>query len=429
MTADKLQSASAGMLRLSSEEEAMLAGEAGPGVQKAMEIVVALGQIYGAADLVPVASVQVSGVSYKNLGDAGLEFLQSWAAQGARARVPATLNPAGMDLSHWQELGFARDFARQQEAIIAAYTTLGIRPACTCTPYLVGAMPQFGEHLAWAESSAVSYANSVLGARTNREGGPSALAAAITGRTARYGLHLNHNRAATAIVHVRCPLRSEADLGALGYLVGQQVKSGVPYFRFQDWDFGEPGQDGLKTLGAAMAASGAVALYHVEGVTPETEAQDLRLPGVETLEVDDLSPGYAALDGPAEEVDLVSLGCPHASLAEIQRIADHLAGRRLQAGLWITTAQAIRAAAEATGLVARIEAAGGRVVADTCMVVAPVADLGYRTLATNSAKMAFYTPSHSGLSVRFGTLEQCLEAAETGKWRGSDGGPCSRQYK
>ncbi len=407
-------------LRLTPDEQAMLAGEAGPGVQKAIEIVAALGQIYGAADLVPVAGAQVSGVSYKNLGDAGLEFLQEWAALGARARVPATLNPAGMDRLAWRELGFSEAFARQQGAVIAAYEALGITPTCTCTPYLVGHLPQLGQHLAWAESSAVSYANSMLGARTNREGGPSALAAAIAGRTARYGLHLDENRRPTAAVEVRCPVTSEADLGALGYLVGRQVKNGVPYFRF-DKDPGPMGQgwrlgiEHLKALGAAMAASGAVALYHVEGATPEAAAFK---PGreVQRLAIDDLAPGYAALNGPADRIDLVSLGCPHASPAEIEAIAGFLEGRRVTAALWITTARAIRRAAEKAGLVARIEAAGGRVVADTCLVVAPVAELGFRSMATNSAKMALYAPSHSGLAVRFGTMEQCLKAAVTGRW-------------
>ena len=410
-------------LRLTPEEQAMLAGEAGPGVQKAMEIVIALGQIYGAADLAPVASVQVSGVSYKNLGDAGLEFLQDWATQGARARVPATLNPAGMDRLAWRELGFSEEFAQRQEAVIAAYEALGISPTCTCTPYLVGYVPQFGQHLAWAESSAVSYANSVLGARTNREGGPSALAAAITGRTARYGLHLDDNRRATTIVDVRCSVTSEADLGALGYLVGRQVKNGIPYFRFAEGP-GPRGRDwrldrgDLKTLGAAMAASGAVALYHVKGLTPEAIAGAALESGGDTqrLAIDDLAPGYAALNGPADRVDLVSLGCPHASLAEIEAITAFLEGRRVTIDLWITTARATRQAAEKAGLAARIEAAGGRVVADTCLVVAPVAELGFRAMATNSAKMALYAPSHSGLSVRFGTMEQCLEAAVTGKW-------------
>ncbi len=402
----------------------MLAGEAGPGVQKAMEIVVALGQIYGAADLVPVAGAQVSGVSYKNLGDAGLAFLEEWAAQGARARVPATLNPAGMDLLAWRELGFSEQFARQQQRVIAAYAALGVVPICTCTPYLVGHAPALGQHVAWAESSAVSYANSVLGARTNREGGPSALAAAIAGRTARYGLHLEENRRATVIVDVRCPVATEADLGALGYLVGQRVKNGIPYFRFRHPSLAlDPRL--LKTLGAAMAASGAVALYHIEGVTPEARAGNVPAPAAPTLVVDSLSPGYAALNGPAEEIDLVSIGCPHASIEEIEAVANYLTGRRLKATLWITTARATRQAAEQAGLVARLEAAGGRVVADTCLVVAPVAELGFHSLATNSAKMAFYAPSHSGLAVRFGTMEQCLEAAVSGRWSFSIGGSAS----
>jgi predicted aconitase len=404
-------------LNLTVEEQAMLSGEAGPGVQRAMEIVVALGRIYGARDLVPIASVQVSGVSYKNLGDAGLGFLKEWAAQGARTQVPTTLNPAGMDLDAWRELGFSQAFAKQQEAVITAYEALGVRPTCTCTPYLVGYVPELGEHLAWAESSAVSYANSVLGARTNREGGPSALAAAITGRTARYGLHLTENRLATAIVEVRCEVRSEADLGALGYLVGRQMSSGVPYFRFRDWRLG---QRYLKTLGAAMAASGAVALYHIEGVTAEAKAGSMIGCNIQSLTVDDLAPGYAALNGQAVEVDLVSLGCPHASLAELEAIADYLDGRQVQSTLWITTARVTRKTAEKAGLVARIEAAGGRVVADTCMVVAPVASLGFRAMATNSAKMAFYAPAHSGLVVRFGPMEQCLEAAVKGRWPGQD---------
>ena len=363
-------------LQLAAEERAMLAGESGPGVQKAIEIIVALGQIYGAADLIPVSSVQVSGVSYKNLGDAGLAFLEEWAAQGARARVPATLNPAGMDLRDWRELGFAEGFARNQRAVIAAYVALGIVPTCTCTPYLVGYAPEFGEHVAWAESSAVSYANSVLGARTNREGGPSALAAAITGKTARYGLHLEENRQPTIVVDARCPITSEADLGALGYWVGRQIETGVPWFRFArspeaDWQW--------KTLGAAMAASGAVALYHVEDTTPEARTGAVRPPDGPLLIVDDLSPAYEALNGPAREVDLVSLGCPHASLVELEAVASYLSSRRVRAALWITTARVTRQAAEAAGFVETIEAAGGRVVADTCMVVAPVPSLGFKT--------------------------------------------------
>lgn len=390
----------------------MLAGEFGPGVKRAMEIIVALGKIYGAQELVAVQSVQVAGVSYKNLGDAGLEFLQEWAEQGARVRVPTTLNPAGMDLNHWRELGISAEFAHKQTAVIEAFKAMGIVPSCSCTPYLTGNLPTFGQHIAWSESSAVSFANSVLGARTNREGGPSALAAAITGRTARYGLHLDGNRRATHIIEVHCPVTSEADFGALGYLVGKRVKNGVPYFRGLE----DSGQDGLKALGAAMAASGAVALYHVEGVTPEAQARDVGAAEAETIIVDSLDEGYAALNSPVDEIDLVSIGCPHASLAEIEDIARWLEGKRVKARLWITTAREIKERAQEKGLVELIEAAGGRVVADTCLVVAPIEELGLRSLATNSAKAAFYAPTHSGLAVRFGRLEQCLEAAMTGRW-------------
>lgn len=407
------------MLKLSPEERAMAAGEFGPGVRKGMEIIVALGTIYGAERLVTVRSVQVAGVSYRNLGQAGLSFLSEWAAKGARARIPSTLNPAGIDLQAWRELGFSEKFARRQQAVIDAYERLGVRPTCTCTPYLVGNVPALGEHVAWAESSAVSYANSVLGARTNREGGPSALAAAITGRTAAYGLHLDENRRATLRVEVRCPVRTLSDFGALGYLVGQAASSRVPYFEGLV-DRAEVNLSDLKALGAAMAASGAVALYHVAGVTPEAEhgSQNALAPDHETLIVDDLTPAYAALNAEAQEIDLVWFGCPHASLEEIERVARLLDGRRMRAALWITTAREVRERAEKAGLVRAVEASGGRVASDMCVVVAPMQELGLRTLATPSAKGAFYVPSHAGLLVRYGSVEQCVEAAVTRFWRG-----------
>jgi len=395
----------------------MLAGDFGPGIRQAMEIVFALGQIYGARRLVSVGSVQVAGVSYRNLGEAGLEFLHEWAAQGASVRVPTTLNPAGMDLQAWRELGFSESFARSQLAVIDAFRRQGVRTTCTCTPYLVGNVPGVGEHVAWAESSAVSYANSVLGARTNREGGPSALAAAITGRTAAYGLHLDENRRATLQVVVCCPMRELSDFGALGYLVGKVARNRVPYFVFRSGDLEEMcSHAALKALGAAMAASGAVALYHVAGVTPEADRLDVLVPDHETLVVDDLQPAYAALNSDVRQIDLVWFGCPHASLEEMAELVRLLNGRQVRSALWITTAREVREQAEAEGLVAAVETSGGRVVADMCTVVAPMRELGFRTLATTSAKGATYVPSHTGLQVRYGTVEQCVEAAVTGIW-------------
>jgi predicted aconitase len=404
-------------VRLTAEEQAMLAGEMGDGVRKAIEIVTALGRIYAAERLVPVTSVQVAGVSYKNLGEAGLQFLAEWADQGARVQVPTTLNPAGMDLTRWQELGFDPEFARRQQAVVDAFARMGIVPTCTCTPYLVGNRPGPGDHVAWAESSAVSFANSVLGARTNREGGPSALAAAIAGRTAAFGLHLELNRRASLSVEVRCPVHSTADFGALGYLVGKEARNRVPFFRGLAVD--DPDQ--LKALGAAMAASGAVALYHVQDVTPEARAgADVLAADAVKLIIEDLSPGYSALSQATRQrvstLDLVWIGCPHASLPELERVVRLLAGRPVRAALWITVAEEIRQEAARRGLVAAVESVGGKVVADTCVVVAPMRELGFRTMATPSGKGAYYGPSHAGLDVFYGSLARCIEAAVEGRW-------------
>jgi predicted aconitase len=190
-------------MKLKREEQAILDGKEGRAAQKAMEILLALGKIYGAERMVPVASVQIAGVSYDNLGDAGLQFLAEMAEGGGRARVLTTLNPAGMDVENWQALGISAEFAEKQEQVIEAFARMNVITTCTCTPYLTGNVPHYGEHIAWAESSAVCYANSVLGARTNREGGPSALAAALTGLTPEYGYHLDAPRLPGVTVEVR----------------------------------------------------------------------------------------------------------------------------------------------------------------------------------------------------------------------------------
>jgi len=358
-------------------------------------------------------------VSYKNLGEAGLHFLREWARQGARVRVPTLLNPAGVDLENWQALGLPEEFARRQMEVIGAYVEMGVEATCSCTPYLIGNMPHMGDHLAWSESSAVAFANSVLGARTNREGGPSALAAAICGRTARYGLHLTEHRRATHVVSVDCAVRNEVDFGVLGYMVGRKVGNGIPYFCADGsaWDRESISAAlHLRALAAAMAASGAVALFHFQGMTPESELDGIICPDAEKVAIASLDEGYERLSTPLKRIDFVSIGCPHASLEELSDIAQYLTGRKVRARLWVTTARETRRRAEAAGWVQRIEGAGGHVVSDTCLVVAPVEALGVKTMATNSAKAAFYAPSHSGLQVRLGTMAECLEAAVQGRW-------------
>jgi predicted aconitase len=426
-------------LKLTVEEQALLDGSAGTGVWRAMEIVVALARIYGALDLVPVKHVQIAGVSYKNLGDAGLAFLSEWAGQGARVRVPTTLNPMGMERGQgrdgavpvWQRWGIKPEFASPQFKVIDAFVKMGVVPTMSCTPYLLpDYTPRPGDALAWAESSAVAFANSVIGARSNREGGPSALAAAIVGRTARYGYHLDKNRLADIVVEVRCAIRSVADFGALSYIVGKTVGSSVPWFAdLAEWlpplppdvTLGGPAGDRLKTLGAGLAAYGAVALYHIAGYTPEARdaGEALVRPDARRLVIDDLDKAYRVMDADPDlqSIDLVTIGCPHASLSEIQQVAEYLRGKTLATRLWVTTAELTRQRAEEGGFVQTIEAAGGEVVADTCAVVAPMQMLGVRSMATNAGKMACYAPMHSGVRMRFGQLEQCLDAAITGAWK------------
>lgn len=399
-------------MNLTKQERDMLEGKLGEGIQKAMEILVALGEIYGARDMVPITSSQVSGVSYKNLGDAGLEFLQDWAARGARVIVPTTLNPAGTDIDCWEKLGISEGFAKKQKELIDAYVSMGITPTCTCAPYMVGNAPKYGDHIAWSESSAVAYENSVMGARTNREGGPSALAAAIAGCTPRYGLHLDANRKSSLVVCVECMLKDPADYGALGYIVGKKAGTKVPYFYFSKNK--KIPSDHLRTLGATMAAAGSVALYHVDGITPEAKRYNMVLSYAEKITVNDLAEGYDALNSSSQDIDFVAIGCPHASLDELREIASLLKGKTVKATVWITTARKIRE--KAGPIVEEIEKSGAHVVSDTCMIVAPIEELGFKTMATNAGKAACYAPSHCKLATRYGSLKKCIDAAVSGRW-------------
>lgn len=398
-------------MNLTKEEQAILDGEKGPGFQKAMEIVAALGEIYGAKNLVPIKSAQVSGVSYKNLGDAGLEFLNEWAKQGAKCTVPTTLNPAGMDLKDWQSMGFSKEFAEKQILVVEAYKKMGVTPTCTCVPYLIGNKPSLGEHIAWAESSAVAFSNSVLGARTNREGGPSSLAAGIVGRTASYGLHLDENRAPTIEVDVSAEIKSEADFGALGYLVGKKIGSKVALFK----GIKKASLEQLKSFGASLATYGSVGLYHVEGITPEAKNYTSCAEKI-SVEEKDLKRAYGEINADTNEVDIVAIGCPHCSIKEIEYIGKKLKGKKVRTVLWVSTARKIKDEAVAKGLDKPIKEAGGKFIADTCVVVAPIEQLGYKSVVTNSGKACFYLSSLNKMKVHLADLDKCLKVAVDGKW-------------
>ncbi len=390
---------------LTKKEEKMSQGEYGETIRKSMDILVALGDIYEAEKLVNITSAQVSGVSYKTIGDAGLEYLEDLAQDPqARTKIPSTLNPAGVDLDQWEELGFSPEFTKRQKRIVEAYGKMDVMTTCTCTPYLIGNVPLQGSHIAWSESSAVAYGNSVLGAKTNREGGPGALAAAICGKTPAYGYHLEENRKANLVVDVQCELKG-ADYGALGYLVGQKVGDGIPYFKMSN----RPLVDNLKGMGAALASSGAVALYHIENITPEyqnaapQEAEDKIIIG--RKEIDEVR---EKLSTSSEKADLICLGCPHASLDEIREIAETLQGKKLKNELWLCTSINMKAAAERMGYTKMIEQAGGKLVCDTCMVVSPIEELGFEVIGVDSAKAANYVPSMCGLEVVFDDFKNLI---------------------
>ncbi len=386
---------------LSDREQKILDGESGEGARQSMEILTALGKIYGAKRMIAVASAQVSGVSYKTIGDAGLEYLKDLVRKGAKVRVPTFLNPAGMDIAQWKEMGIPEDFAKKQKEILIAYQAMGIMKSCTCTPYFVGQRPKLGEHIAWAESSAVSFANSVLGARTNREGGPSALAAGICGVTPEYGLHLDENRIADIIVEIECRLETNADFGALGHAVGKLVKRRLPAFT----GINKATEPHLKVLGASMASTGSVPLYYVKGITPEyVVSEDAEKITFDQKQLDDMKDQLDSKEKP----QLVTIGCPHCSIEEIEEVAELVKDRKPTCNFWVCTARKTKEKSDELGYTEIIEKAGGRVVADTCMVVCPLEDMGMEITGTNSGKAAKYLPNMCKQKVAFGDLEDIL---------------------
>ena len=389
---------------LTKEEEKILDGNKGEVLERLFRLLVRLGEIYGADKMIPVGSVQVAGVSYKSIGDPGTEFLEDIADKNAKVKVLTYLNPAGMDLENWEKLGFPKDFARNQLRIMDAFKRMGIVITSTCTPYLAGNLPRFREHIAWSESSAVSFSNSVIGARTNREGGPSALAAAICGVTPNYGLHVWEKRQPTVRINVNTDLNYNSDFGALGWYVGKQVKNKIPYFS----GIKNANTDQLKALGAAMAASGAVALYHVEDLTPEADLVEKK--GLESLSVGsvELKETYKKLNS-GKTPDIVIFGCPHASLREISALSERLKGKHLKKPVWICTSRMVKEAADRMGYNEIISKAGGNIVADTCMVVSPIEQMGYKTTGVNSGKAANYLPGFCKQEVCFANIDKLIE--------------------
>lgn len=410
-------------MNLTQEEQKMLDGAYGKSKQKSMQILTKLGEIYGAEYMIPISSVHMPGASIVVAGEAATSFVESMSEDDTQFAAFTTLNTGAMDMDQPLELGFSEETIKEQTRLSNAYCKMGGIKCHTCTPYLIGHCPRFGEHVAWGESSAIAYVNSVIGARTNREGGPAALAAAIAGRVPAYGYHLDENRRGQFLINVTATMTDIADYGALGYWVGTRVGSGVPVFTNISK---RVSMDQLKMLSAALASSGAVALFHVVGVTPEAPTVEAafgeNIPS-ETWEFDDIkkADAYAQLSKhQGQPVSLVAMGCPHSSLNEIIQIASLVKGKKVKTEFWVLCAQPTKHHAERSGYAKILYDAGVKLVCDTCAVLGAMAEpmekIGMTAMVTNSAKLAHYAPGQWKIPTYYGTTEQCVNAALKGEF-------------
>ncbi|OGD52626.1 hypothetical protein A3K80_03985 [Candidatus Bathyarchaeota archaeon RBG_13_38_9] len=393
---------------LTAEEEKILNRESGEAPATAMRLLVTMGEVFDADRLIPIKSAQISGISYKTIGDAGLEFIQDFSRLGAKTSVYTSINPTGMDLDDWKEIGIPEDFAINQKKIISALNDIGVESTCTCTPYLLENIPKYGDHLAWAESSAVIYANSVLGAMTNREGGPIALASAIIGKTPLYGFHIKENRKPTISIDVQDELKNELDFSLLGFYIGKKVSGEIPLINLPT---GFINNIFLKTLGAAMATSGGQAIYHIKDITPESkDFKQEKLREKITVKRYDLNETKESL---SQEIDpdIVFIGCPHCSIEEIEEISEISRGIRFVKKLYVCTSRHVWKIAKSKGYIDKIEKAGGRVLKDTCMVVTPLERMGISRVMTNSSKAAYYLPTLCKSKACLRDLKGCMNYA------------------
>ncbi len=385
---------------LTRQEEKMFDGEFGWAHQVSMEILARLGDLFGAIKLIPIKSAHVSGVSYKNIGDAPIDFLEALFKAGGKARVSATVNPSGFDPDYLTGRLPAR-YRLQQSRILDAYKRMGIKPDLTCTPYYLRE-PRVGWHLAWSESSASMYANSVIGAWSNREGGPSALAAALVGKTPDYGVHRAENRQPRALVKLDTVLQSDVEFGALGIHLGKALKDKIPVID----GIPSPTNENLKQLGAGLASSGMLSMFHLQWeVPPKEELETISIGGKDVREA------VGCLSTASERANLIFIGCPHCSLAEIKSVARLVEGKRVtkETELWVCTSRHVKE--KAKRYVDVIEGAGGHVLCDTCAIVTWIKSLGVDIMMTNSAKAAYYAPTLNGVNVTLAPLNKCIEVA------------------
>jgi predicted aconitase len=417
-------------MRLTDEETAILAGETGQARQWAIRHQIAVGAFFDAPDLVPVGQAHIMADT-ESLGEAGVAWLEGLAAlpqAERRVRVPTITDPRGLDFASYRRLRQTDAMAAIEARAIAAFEALGVLMTNTCINYQTVLPPVRGEHLAMGDTGVVIYSNSVQGARSNFEGGPSALAAGLTGRTPRYGFHLDAHRVGTRHFELRHRPRDLADWGALGGIVGKATGSywEVPVVSGLDSRAeGPPSSDELKHFGAALASFGSVALFHMPGVTPEAPTLADAFAGRPVPQAVPIGPGdfeafYAGYAAAGDKVDVVVFAAPQLSLIEMQRVAGLIDGRRIHpaTSLIVATSPEIKHAADRMGLTGRIEAAGAIVAAGVCFYQGYAREMaeanGWQRLLTNSAKLVNIIAGY-GYSPTLATMEACLDSAVAGR--------------
>jgi predicted aconitase len=409
-------------VKLTADERAIAAGSRGDGAAMAMRIVAETARLMGADRLLPIESAHIDGALYH--GDSGTLFAEKLVAGGARVSVRATLNVGAIDLTGCSRNRLPPHEREMASRMMTAYRELGCEQTWTCAPYQAGHRPRFGAQVAWGESNAVAFCNSVLGARTNRYGDFLDIACAIAGRAPDYGLHRTENRAASVIVDVsrvdRAFLSSDIAWPVLGSLYGRLIGDAIGVVAGITE---KPGEDALKAFGAAAASSGSVGLFHVAGITPEAPDVDTALHGAPPKEhvvvtgamIRDSQRRLSTADRP-DRIDAVAIGSPHLSLEEFDRLESLLAGRRVAVPIYACTGRHIVSQLDARGRRTALEAQGVVVVADTCIVVTPILPpQPGAVLMTNSGKFAHYTPSNTGYAVLYAGLADCVESAVAGR--------------
>jgi len=407
-------------LSLGPEEQAIAAGQGGAGM--AMRIVAESARLLGAPRLIPIASTHIDGALYH--GDSGTLFAERLVESGAKVAVRSTLNVGALDLMGCSRIRLEEPQRGMARRMMEAYRKLGCEQSWTCAPYQAGHRPALGSDVAWGESNAVVFCNSVLGARTNRYGDFLDIACAIIGRAPDYGLHRPDNRRARLIFDVSglSPsfLGSEIAWPVLGSLYGREVGNAIGVVTGVA---SHPGEDALKAFGAAAASSGAVGLFHIAGVTPEAPDVETILAGPEPEAVIRVTPQMVAkaraglsTTAAGKAIDAVAIGSPHLSHAEFDRLERLIAGRRLAVPVYACTGRHALALLEQDGRRKRLEASGVVIVADTCVVVTPIMpELSNGVLMTNSGKFAHYAPGNTGYAVLYASLADCVESAVLGK--------------